>query len=154
GAATPTSRAARMATNAAITGVLSGGLAVAFAALRRRSTPDPSAPRMPASLVHVLIPARDEATVVADVIGDLGRQDLVAPSGGSAFTLTVIDDRSTDGTGDVVASAIVAAGLGTVATCQRREGGPDGKGAALAVVPLDDLADDAIVLVLDADTRL
>jgi Glycosyltransferase like family 2 len=154
GAATPTSRAARTATNAAIAGVLSGGLALAVAALRHRSTPDPLATRTPASPVHVLIPARDEAPVVADVISDLGRQDLVDRSGRPAFTLTVIDDRSTDGTGGVAAAAIVEAGLESVATCRRRDSGPDGKGAALAVVPLDDLPDDAIVLVLDADARL
>lgn len=155
GAATPSSRWARLATDATILGSLSGALAVALAALRRApAVAGQVGTRAPSATVHVLIPARDEAPVVADVIADLGRQDLVDGSGTPAFTLTVIDDRSTDGTGGVVAAAIVGAGLASVATCRRRDGGSDGKGAALAVVPLDDLPDDAIVLVLDADTRL
>jgi glycosyl transferase family 2 len=153
GAATPTSRAARTATDAAIVGVLAGALAVAVGARRRTSKPAP-APARRASSIHVLVPARDESLVIADVIADLGRQDLIGRSNGPAVTLTIIDDRSTDGTGDAVASAIGAAGLASLATCRRREAGPDGKGAALAAFPLDDLADDAIVLVLDADARL
>jgi hypothetical protein len=154
GAATPTSRVARVGTNAAILGVLSGGLALTVAALRRRWPSEPPAERPSPSPVHVLIPARDEAPVIAGVIADLRGQDLVDRSDDPAFTLTVIDDRSTDGTGGVVTAAIVVAGLASVAKVRRRAGGPDGKGAALAAVPLDDLPDDAIVLVLDADTRL
>lgn len=155
GMATPWSRWARLATNATILCSLSGALAVVVAS-RRVAAAEAGrvARRVPSPPLHVLVPARDEASVVGELIGDLGRQDLVDRSGRPAFTLTVIDDRSTDGTGQVVASAIEAAGLATVATCRRRDGGLDGKGAALASVPLGDLVDDAIVIVLDADARL
>jgi 1,2-diacylglycerol 3-beta-glucosyltransferase len=100
------------------------------------------------------VPARDEAAVIGDLIADLGAQNLRHASGVPAFEVTVIVDRATDETGTVAMRAIEVAGLSTVARCMTRTSGHDGKGAALAVVPLDDLAIDTIVLVLDADARL
>ena len=155
GAVTPRSRAARIATNAAIAGSFCGALAVALAS--RRIAPRQgrqSGGNAPVANLHVLVPARDEAAVIADLIDDLGRQEVRDRSAAPGFALTVIDDRSTDGTGDIATAAFAASGLQDVATCLRRNAGPDGKGAALASVTLDHLADEAIVVVLDADARL
>jgi len=153
GAATPSRRSARLVTSAVILG---SGVAEALVAIASRWKARPRAregPTWVAPPVHVLIPARDEAAVIGDLIGDLGRQDVRDGAGGPAFTLTIVDDRSTDRTSDVVASAIEAAGLSAVTVCVRRDDGPDGKGAALAAASIDDLPDDAIVVVLDADAR-
>jgi len=154
GAATPSKRSARLATAGVVAGSLIAEVLVAFTARRRAPSRPDEEPAAVTPRVHLLVPARDEAAVIGDLIGDLGRQDLRDPSGRPAFTLAIVDDRSTDGTGDVVASAIAAADLSWVTTCIRRDDGPDGKGAALAAAPIGALPDDAIVVVLDADARL
>jgi len=158
GAFVPTSRLARFACDGVIAGSLPATLAV-LAAMRGRTSErvdDRSAPspRSADPVVHVLVPARDEAAVIADLIGDLEAQDLRDDSGAPAFALTVIDDRSRDATRAVAERAIAAAGLTTRARCIGREGGSDGKGAALAAVKLDDLDDETIVVVFDADARV
>jgi hypothetical protein len=154
GAATPSRRSARLTTSGVILGTVITELAVALACRRRvRSQPGPR-PLNATPAVRVVIPARDEAAVIGDLIADLGRQDLAGPPDRPAFTLTVVDDRSSDGTGEVVAAAVAAAGLTAVTTCLRRDHGADGKGAALAAVSVQGLPADAIVIVLDADARL
>ena len=104
--------------------------------------------------VTVLISARDEANVIADLIGDLARQDHRDAHGVPQFEVIVIDDRSTDGTGAVVRRQADALGLGSVTRVVRRDGVSltDGKGAALADLP-PELCREAIV-VLDADARV
>jgi hypothetical protein len=157
GGLVPSSRFARYACDAIIASALAGALALAGAARGRPTAmaddrPVAKPPTQP--VVHVLVPAREEATVIADLIGDLGAQDMRNASGAPAFALTVIDDRSRDGTRAAAERAIATAGLTTVARCISRRDGLDGKGAALAVVELDDLDDETIVVVFDADARL
>ncbi len=115
---------------------------------------------MPAAAIRklpwlsVVVPARDESPVIAALIGDLGRQDHRAEDGSPRFEVTIVDDRSADGTGAVASAALKRAGLETNSRVRRRgRWEPDGKGAALASVPLSDLGGTAIV-VLDADARI
>ena len=57
--------------------------------------------------VAILIPARNEAETIGRVVAALRAQDYPG-----AFTITVVDDRSTDGTGDLAraAGAMVVSG--------------------------------------------
>lgn len=105
--------------------------------------------------ITVVIAARDEILALPALIRDLGRQDHREPDGRPAFDVVVVDDRSTDGSGDAARITAETAGLGDVTTVIRRQVGarPDGKGAALAAVP-DALVTGAAVLVFDADARL
>ncbi len=104
--------------------------------------------------VTVLISARDEANVVAEVIGDLACQDYRDAQGVPRFEVIVIDDRSTDGTGVAVRRTADALGIGSVTRILRRDGPDltDGKGAALAAVPPESCRE--AIVVLDADARL
>ena len=52
--------------------------------------------------VHAIVPARNEADVIARTLGALLSQDYPG-----RFDVTVVDDRSDDGTGDVARGAIV-----------------------------------------------
>jgi hypothetical protein len=105
--------------------------------------------------ITVVVAVRDEILWLPALIRDLGRQDHRAADGSPAFDVVVVDDRSTDGSGAAARRAADAAGLGEVTTVVRRQVGarPDGKGAALAVVP-DELLRGAAVLVFDADARI
>ncbi len=78
-----------------------------------RSQPNPAEPHSwPA--VAAVIPARDEADVVAESLGSLLRQDYRGP-----FTIVLVDDQSRDATADVARA------------CAAREGAAD----RLTVVP-------------------
>jgi len=103
----------------------------------------------------VVIPARDEAGALPDLLRDLGAQDHRDRDGRPRFTVVVIDDRSSDGTATVAIAAAERAGLGTCFHVVSRAPGarPDGKGAALAAVPRSLLGEAAIVI-LDADARI
>ncbi len=111
-------------------------------------------PRNAQPHLSVLIPARDEAAVIGALIADLGRQDHRHADGTPLFEVILIDDRSTDGTGDVACAAFQAADLGAASRVLRRQpGAAPGKGAALADVPACELRGTAMV-VLDADARI
>ena len=56
----------------------------------------------PAPDVHAVVPARDEADVVARTLGSLLAQEYPG-----RFAVTLVDDRSGDGTGDVARATIV-----------------------------------------------
>ena len=105
--------------------------------------------------LSVLIPARDEARVIGRIVADLAVQDHRAADGTPLFDVLIVDDRSTDGTGTHARVAADRAGLGsTVRVMERRGRGlADGKGAALAWVPLAACRGEAVV-VLDADARI
>jgi len=119
------------------------------------ATPAPSAPPAALPRITVVIAARDEIQALPALIRDLGRQDHRELDGSPAFDVVVVDDRSTDGSGTAARRAADEAGLSEVTTVVRRQADaqPDGKGAALAVVP-DEMVRGAAVLVLDADARL
>ncbi|HEX9169887.1 MAG TPA: glycosyltransferase [Roseiarcus sp.] len=55
--------------------------------------------------VVAIIPARDEADVIAHSVGSLLRQDYWGP-----FSVVVVDDQSADGTGAAASAAATAAG--------------------------------------------
>lgn len=117
----------------------------------RRDAEAPSTMTDPLPWVTVVVPARDEAPVIADVLADLAAQDYRTPAG-PAFDVVVIDDGSSDRTGEVARSA--AASLGDRFHLTRREPGtgPRTKGAALAFA--HGLLRGEIVAVLDADSRM
>jgi hypothetical protein len=103
--------------------------------------------------LRVLIPARDEVAVIDGVLADLAAQST------TDFEVVVIDDASSDGTGDAAGAAIRSSGLAGRGRVLRRVGGPGGKGAALADVEQLRGAAGApaaarAVLVLDADARI
>ncbi|MDQ3881368.1 MAG: glycosyltransferase, partial [Chloroflexota bacterium] len=80
--------------------------------------------------VTLMVPARDEAQVIADIVRDLARQRY-ARGGRAQFEVIVIDDGSTDGTGDIARAAARGA-LGDVRIVERPNGtGPALRGAAL-----------------------
>ncbi len=100
--------------------------------------------------VTVVVPARDEATVIGELVADLHRQDYHA-GGEPRFDVLVVDDGSTDGTGDLVRHL---AGEWSTVQVVRREAadGPHTKGAVLAFAE-PYVRGDAFA-VLDADSRV
>jgi 1,2-diacylglycerol 3-beta-glucosyltransferase len=110
---------------------------VALLALRggrvmRRSIVGPAAAShdVPAPFVTIIVPARNEATVVAATVRDLCGQVYGGRSTPN-FEVVVVDDGSSDGTGDAAGAA--AAGASQVRILRREAGsGPRTKGAALA----------------------
>ncbi|MES2208949.1 MAG: glycosyltransferase family 2 protein [Chloroflexota bacterium] len=105
--------------------------------------------------ILVLVAGRDEAGVLPNLIADLGAQDYREPDGKPRFAVTVVDDRSGDGTGDAVRTAAAAHGIASVVRVVRREGPAlaDGKGAALASAR-PEAADAEVIAILDADARI
>ncbi len=97
------------------------------------------------AMVTVVVPARDEAAVIARLIADLGaaRSD--------PMTLCVVDDASCDGMAELACAAIARGGLADVARVTRLAAPSGSKGAALAAVPVPA---SGVVVVLDADARV
>lgn len=106
----------------------------------------------------VVVPARNEAAVVGDVIADLGAQDVLPGARGVA--VVIVDDASRDDTAAVAATAIAAAGLDDRARLLRRpiattkgaavQAGIDAAIAAGSVSP----SRSTLVIVLDADAQV
>ncbi len=139
--------------------LVAGGYVLPLAIAGRRPPIAPGAPPLDPmqgpSTFTVIVAARDEVGVIGALVRDIAAQDHRSPDDAPLFDLIVIDDRSTDGTGDEVVQAASAAGIGAVSTVVRREGPDlaDGKGAALTAVAPERCRGDVIV-VLDADARV
>lgn len=135
------------------------GFVIPVARATRRPPIPPAAPPLdpaaPPLTFSVIVAGRDEATVLPRLVADVAAQDWRDPDGTPRFELLVIDDRSTDGTGEAVRHAAQAAGIDAVTRVVRREGEdlPDGKGAALTAVQPEACGGD-VVTVLDADARI
>jgi len=151
-------RGAAQALVGAMAGALVGVVPALIAASRR--PPIPPAPQdriadddLPT--VTILVAARNEAPVIERLVEDVGAQDHRTPDGRPRFELIVVDDRSTDGTGQAALRAAGRAGIGEVTRFVRRGGDdlPDGKGAALSAVQPEDCRGE-VVTVLDADARI
>ena len=99
--------------------------------------------------ITVVVPARNEASVIAGVVGDLDDQ-AYADADGLRYDVLIVDDGSDDRTGELAA----AAGHGDRLRVARREaaGGPHTKGAVLAFA--QPLVRGSIVGVVDADARV
>ncbi|MBL6080004.1 glycosyltransferase [Belnapia sp. T18] len=80
----------------------------------------PEPPRWPG--VAAIIPARDEAETIGETVRGLLAQDYPGP-----FRLVVVDDRSTDGTGDVARAAAAGDPRLTVIRGRARPPGWTGK---------------------------
>jgi hopene-associated glycosyltransferase HpnB len=92
--------------------------------------PGDAAPEVLAPRVRAVVPARDEADVIAGTLSSLLAQDYLG-----GFAITVVDDGSTDGTGDVARATIARQGAehrARVVTGSARPAGWTGKVWALA----------------------
>ena len=109
--------------------------------------------RMPT--FSIIVGARNEATVLRNLVSDISRQDYRASDDSPLYELVVVDDRSTDGSADAVWEAALDHGIAAVTRVitRRGEGLTDGKGAALAAAQPDICRGD-VILVLDADARI
>ena len=132
---------------------------VALASRRPPITPQRAAGALagsdPRPTFSVVVGARDEATVLRQLVADVSGQDYRGADGSPLFELIVVDDRSTDGTAKAVTAAAAEHGIAAVTQVVLRRGEdlPDGKGAALTAAQPEICSGD-VVLVLDADARL
>jgi 1,2-diacylglycerol 3-beta-glucosyltransferase len=132
---------------------------VALASRRPPITPQRAAVALDAVVTKptfsVVVGARNEAPVLRQLVLDLSVQDYRDTDGNPLFELIVVNDRSTDGTANVVAEAVAERRIASVTRIVHREGEdlPDGKGAALTAAQPDMCRGD-VVLVLDADARI
>jgi 1,2-diacylglycerol 3-beta-glucosyltransferase len=128
------------------------GWQVMHAALRATAPADAAAAR---DWITVVVPAADEAAVIADVVADLVGQDY-ADHSGRRFDVVVVDDASTDGTGPAAQAAAETppgAHSGVVRVLRRApQPGPRTKGAALAWA--QQYVGGEVVVVVDADSRV
>jgi 1,2-diacylglycerol 3-beta-glucosyltransferase len=128
------------------------GWQVMHAALR---APAPADPTAAADWVTVVVPAANEAPVIGDVVADLVGQDY-ADQSGPRFDVLVVDDASTDGTGDTAqdAAATAPGAPSDALRVLRRDpqSGPRTKGAVLAWA--QQYVRGEVVAVVDADSRV
>jgi 1,2-diacylglycerol 3-beta-glucosyltransferase len=113
----------------------------------------PSSDRMP--FISVVVPARDEAAVITNVVGDLVRQRYADSRGIRRYEVIVVDGGSSDGTAALAEGAALNAdapeGLVRVLRLAANDG-PRTKGNALAAAMPH--ARGELVAVLDADSRV
>jgi 1,2-diacylglycerol 3-beta-glucosyltransferase len=103
--------------------------------------------------ITVVVPAADEAAVIGSVVADLAAQDYTV-GGQRRYDVLVLDDGSTDGTGDLARSAAAVAAAPEAVAISRREpgSGPRTKGAVLAWAQPQVRGE--ILAVIDADAHL
>jgi hopene-associated glycosyltransferase HpnB len=115
--------------------------------LRERLEVDPHAPD-DLSSVAVLVPARDEAPSISRTVGALVFQ-------GAGLEVTVVDDQSSDGTGDVAREAAQSAGQAISLRVLDGQSLPAGWAGKLWALEQGFAAvDRPFVLLLDADIEL
>ena len=132
----------------------------------RRDEPVATEPEAGAGCVRpppviVVVAARDEAPVIGTLVADIAaaaRRDGAAGSGthGGAHAVTelvIVDDASTDGTGDVAAAALEAAEPYLQGRVVRLPAPSGSKARALALAGLLPCPE-AVLVVLDADARV
>ncbi len=138
-------------------GVLLSMLYVAYLAWRgsrmMRAALGADSPRVrsgPPRRVALVVPARNEASVIGDTVASLVGLEYAGPDGRPAYEILVVDDGSTDGT----AERASAGGAAPLVSLMRREpsGGPRTKGAVLAAA-MPRLSEE-VLGVIDADTRV
>jgi 1,2-diacylglycerol 3-beta-glucosyltransferase len=117
----------------------------------RSGAAEPTGDASALPFVSLVVPARDEASVIGDAVRDLAGQAYADRDGRPRFDLLVVDDGSTDGTSEV---ARVAAGNAANVRVVRRERGrgPATKGAVLAFA--QPYLRGEVIGVVDADTRV
>ena len=99
--------------------------------------------------VSLVVPARNEAAVIGAAVTALCGLRYADPTGAPAFELLVVDDGSTDATGERARAA--AAGAGHVRVVRREaQSGPRTKGSVL--VHAMPFARGEVIGVIDADT--
>ena len=105
----------------------------------------------PVREVSLVVPARNEGTVIGETVASLMALDYSAADGRPAYGVLVVDDGSTDDTGDR-AGAAASAGRVTVMRRDPEPGVPRTKGAVLRHAMHHVVGD--VVGVIDADTRV
>jgi 1,2-diacylglycerol 3-beta-glucosyltransferase len=101
--------------------------------------------------VSIILPARNEASVIGGAVQDLAMQRYHDRHGAPAFEVIVVDDASGDGTADAAETA--ASGHGNVRVRRREQvAGPRTKGAVLAFAMPFVRGD--VIGVVDADTSI
>lgn len=101
--------------------------------------------------ISVLVPARNEAAVIAASVGDLLAQRY-ADASGPHFDLLVVDDGSSDGTGELARQAIEGSSVSARVIRREPGSGPLTKAAVLAFA--QPFFRGEVVGVIDADTRI
>ncbi|MBH0780093.1 glycosyltransferase [Nocardia sp. NEAU-351] len=110
-----------------------------------RGLPDSAAAIEP---ITVCVPARDEVDRLPDLIADLRAQ-----TGAPRMRVLILDDASTDGTGDAALEAVDDDPRFIVIRSDA-EPEPGWTGKAAACARLAELVDTAVLIFLDADVRL
>jgi 1,2-diacylglycerol 3-beta-glucosyltransferase len=124
------------------------GWRVMDAALR---VPRPAEAPAARDWVTVVVPAANEAAVIADVVADLVDQDY-ADASGRRFDVLVVDDGSTDGTGAAAEAAVGSSSDAFRVLRREPEPGPRTKGAVLAWAQPHVRGE--VIAVVDADSRV
>ncbi|HEX5039704.1 MAG TPA: glycosyltransferase [Candidatus Limnocylindria bacterium] len=117
----------------------------------RRGAADPTGRAGDGPFVSVVVPARDEAGVIEATVAALGALRYHAEDGSPRYEVVIVDDGSTDGTGE---RARVAAEAMPQVAVRRRDDAPRPrtKGAVLAWA-MPHLSGE-VVGAIDADTRV
>lgn len=118
---------------------------------RRQTSPLDRTPAGELPWVTLVVPARNEAPIIGHTVAALAAQDY-GGAAGPRFDVVVVDDASSDGTGDAARDAATSSGQ-RVSIVRREQGdGPRTKAAALAFALPWCRGD--VIGVLDADARI